>query len=136
MRHLVAMTTKAVWLAVVVLAAVLAPTATPSTAAPGDECTIAAPPLAATVEARMKNAVDLCELLSMALAGDVFHGRLLVTPGKLWHYEGAQVSCRLHFGQSEDAQLSVRNSPETCRWLRRHAAGWHLYPSIEGSTPP
>jgi hypothetical protein len=87
-------------------------------------CTIAAPPTAATVEARIAYADDFCELLSKALAGDVFHSAVIVTPGTLWHYSGAPVSCRLRFRQTAD--MTIRNSPAACRWFARHATGWLL----------
>jgi hypothetical protein len=87
-------------------------------------CTIAAPPTQATVEASMAYADDFCELLSTALAGDVFHSAVIVSPSTLWHYTGAAVSCRLRFGQT--AAMTVRNSPAACRWLAQHGTGWEL----------
>jgi hypothetical protein len=88
------------------------------------ECTIAAPPSQATVEARMAYAVDFCELLSKALASEVFHAAVIVIPERLWHYPDAGLSCRLRFGST--GFLTVRNSIATCRWLARHAAGWRF----------
>lgn len=88
------------------------------------ECTVASPPAQATVEARMAYAADFCELLSHALGGDVFHAAVIVTPERLWHFPGTDVSCRLHFRRS--GSLTVHNSTATCRWLASHAAGWQL----------
>jgi hypothetical protein len=96
---------------------------------PAGGCTIAAPPMEATVEARIAHADDFCELLSKALAGDVYHSAVIVTPSTLWHYSGAPVSCRLRFGQTAD--MTVRNSSATCRWLARHATGWR-YDDVAG----
>lgn len=98
--------------------------ATRPAAIPVGGCTIAAPPTQATVEARIAYADDFCELLSTALAGDVFHAAVVVTPSTLWHYAGAAVSCHLRFGQTAD--LTIRNSPATCLWLARHGAGWQF----------
>jgi hypothetical protein len=97
-------------------------------------CTIAAPPTQATVEVRIAYADDFCELLSTALAGDVFHAAVVVTPSTLWHYSGAAVSCRLQFGQTAD--LTIRNSPATCGWLARHGAGWQFADSPQTTETP
>lgn len=70
----------------------------------------------------MTNAPDFCELLSHALAGDVFHTPLLVIPGRTWHYPGARIACRLHYRDRD--RLTVRNSPDTCNWLNQHATNW------------
>ena len=43
-------------------------------------CTIAAPSRHATIDVEIANASDFCELVSQALASEVFHARLLVTP--------------------------------------------------------
>ena len=98
--------------------------ATGTDATPVGGCTIAAPPTEATVEARIANADEFCELLSRALAGDVYHSAVIVTPSTLWHYSGAHVSCRLRFRQTAD--MTIRNSPAACRWFARHATGWQL----------
>jgi hypothetical protein len=114
---------KRICLSAVVLAGGLAATSAPSPASRGDGCTIAAPPSQATIEARIPYAEDFCELVSQALAGDVFRSSVIVTP-ELWHYPGATVSCRLRFGGT--GFLTIRNSIPTCRWLARHATGWHF----------
>jgi hypothetical protein len=93
-------------------------------AIPVGGCTIAAPPTEATVEARIHHAAEFCELLSKALAGDVYHSAVIVTPSTLWHYSDAPVSCRLRFSQTAD--MTIRNSPAACRWFARHATGWQL----------
>jgi hypothetical protein len=98
--------------------------ATSTDAIPVGGCTVAAPPTEATVEARIANADEFCELLSKALAGDVYHTAVIVTPSTLWHYSGATVSCRLRFRQTAD--MTIRNSSAACRWFARHATGWQL----------
>lgn len=108
--------------------------ATSPYALPVDGCTIAAPPTQATVEARIAHAADFCELLSTALAGDVFHAAVTVTPSRLWHYPSAAVSCRLRFGRA--AHLTIRNSSATCRWLVRHASGWQPADGVDQPAPP
>jgi hypothetical protein len=87
-------------------------------------CTMAVPATRATVEATIANAADFCELMSQALASEVFGARVLVTPGRLWHYAGSTESCELQFGHSRYL-LSVRNSLPACRWLTRPDVGWH-----------
>jgi hypothetical protein len=89
-----------------------------------DSCTMAVPPTHATVEAEIANAADFCELVSQALAVDVFRAPMLVTPG-LWHYSDAAVSCRLRYGDSA-YRMTIRDSPAACRWLVRLAPEWHL----------
>ena len=71
-------------------------------AIPVGGCTVAAPPTEATVEARIAHADEFCELLSKALAGDVYHSAVIVSPSTLWHYSGAPVSCRLRFRQTAE----------------------------------
>jgi hypothetical protein len=93
-------------------------------------CTMAVPTVRATIEAEIANAGDFCELVSHALAGDVFRAPVLVTPGLLWHYAAATLSCRLRYGHTR-YRLTIRNSEAACRWLRQLAPGWHL-----DSTPP
>lgn len=85
-------------------------------------CTIAAPGLQATVEARLPDATDFCELVAQALADDVFQGPVAVVSG-LWHYPGAVLSCRLQFRNTHD-RLVVHNSTPACAWLMR-GSGWH-----------
>src|SRR5262245_12477377 len=88
---------------------------------------MAVPPVRATVEVEIANASDFCELASHALAGDVFDAPALVTPGLLWHYRGAMVSCRLHYRRTRD-RMTIRNSVAACRWFARIATGWHVDP--------
>jgi hypothetical protein len=76
----------------------------------------------------MADAADFCELVSQALAGDVFHAPLLVTPGQIWHYPGATITCRLHYRNCRD-RLTVRNSPDACDWLNRRAPNWQREPT-------
>jgi hypothetical protein len=85
---------------------------------------MAAPELHATVEAQVEHAAGFCELVSQWLAMIVFHTPVLVTPGLLWHFAGATLSCSLRYGQSLD-RLTVHNSAGACRWLTRLAPGWH-----------
>ncbi|HZQ64880.1 MAG TPA: hypothetical protein VFA66_06615 [Gaiellaceae bacterium] len=108
--------------------------ATSPNAIPVGVCTIAAPPTQATVEVRIAGADEFCELLSKALAGDVFHAAVVVTPSRLWHYPSAAVSCRMRFGRAAD--LTMRNSSATCAWLVRHATGWQLADDVDQPAPP
>ena len=87
-------------------------------------CTIAVPRKHATVEAQMPRASDFCELLSDALAQDAFHSSVLVTPGRLWHYAGASISCELRYRRTLD-HITIRNSAPACRWLTRPETSWH-----------
>jgi hypothetical protein len=88
------------------------------------KCTMAELQTRATVEVQVANAPDFCELISQALANSVFHASVLVTPGWLWHYTNASLSCRLQYRHSS-YRITVHNSAATCRWLKRLAAGWH-----------
>jgi hypothetical protein len=88
-----------------------------------DGCTIALPRTRATVEVRITNAGDFCELTSQALADEVFRAALVVTPGSIWHYPGSTVSCRLRFPQTSYG-ITIRNAPAACHWLTRRSAGW------------
>jgi hypothetical protein len=88
-------------------------------------CTMTIPPMHATVEAQMAFADDFCEIMSQALAGEVFRSSVVVTPSQLWHYRDAVISCRLRYADSP-ARITVRNSPRACSWLSRAATGWHL----------
>jgi hypothetical protein len=84
---------------------------------------MAAPLVRATVEVEMVNADDFCELVAQALGGDVLHMPLVVTSGRLWHYAGVSVSCRLGYLHTR-ARLTVRSSAAACRWFRRVAQDW------------
>lgn len=90
-----------------------------------DGCTMAVPSVRATVDVEIANASDFCELVSHALAGDVFHAPVLVTPGLLWHYADAALSCRLRY-RSTPYRMTIRNSVAACRWFRRIAPAWHV----------
>jgi hypothetical protein len=117
--------------AIAALTTVLAPNAArnPATSRhPSEQCTVAEPATQATLEIQMPYAADFCELISHALAGDVFHAPLLVTPGRTWHYPGTTITCRLHHHSSRD-RLTIRNSPATCHWLNQHATGWKQKPT-------
>jgi hypothetical protein len=87
-------------------------------------CTIAAPAVQATVEVRLPNAADFCELVAQALAADdVFQGPVVVASG-LWHYPDAVLSCRLQFRNTHD-RLVIHNSTPACAWFMRRGSGWH-----------
>jgi len=86
-------------------------------------CTMAVPATRTTIEVEMPNAGDFCELVSQALGAEVFHTSLVVTPGHLWHYSDAAISCRLRFRRTAD-QITIHNSPSACRWFKKHATGW------------
>jgi hypothetical protein len=86
-------------------------------------CTIAAPDTNTTVEVRIANADDFCELLAQGLGSDVFHRPTIVTTGSLWHYAGATVSCRLAYRRSP-SRIVVSNSPWACRWFLQTGTGW------------
>jgi hypothetical protein len=90
-----------------------------------NRCTMAVPPVRATVEVRLPHASDYCEIVSQVLAANVFRTSVLVTPGVLWHYSGATLSCRLRFRKTQDS-MTVRQSAAACHWLLRHARGWHV----------
>jgi hypothetical protein len=77
----------------------------------------------AALEAEIANAGDFCELVSHALADDVFHSPVLVTPGVLWHYTAATLSCRLRY-RNTSHRITIRNSHAACRWLAQVAVGW------------
>jgi hypothetical protein len=88
-------------------------------------CTMAQLSAQATVEVVIANASDFCELVSHALAGNVYRAPVLVTPGLLWHYAGAGLSCRLRYGNTRQL-MTIRNSVAACRWLIRLAPDWHF----------
>src|SRR3954451_15173705 len=80
-------------------AVVGAAAAAPSHAAPAinQVCTIASPPQRATVEVAIPNAPDFCELLSQALASEVFRGPTAVVSGALWEYASSTRTCDLRY---------------------------------------
>ena len=86
-------------------------------------CTMAIPSPHATIEAQIANAADFCELISQALADEVFRSAVIVTPGRLWHYADAALSCRVRYRQTP-GRMTIRNSTAACRWFTRTATGW------------
>jgi hypothetical protein len=110
---------------------------------PGRVCTVALPTIHATIEVRIPNAGDFCELVSQALAGDVFHVPVLVTPGLAWHYADADgvLSCLLGYRNTRH-RLTIRNSVPACRWLSRPTTGWRpiyapgLFNTVSTEGPP
>jgi hypothetical protein len=88
-------------------------------------CTMAEPDMRATVEVIVANARDFCELVSAALAVNVFRAPLVVTPGQLWHYADATLSCILRYAHTRQ-RATIHNSHAACRWFRRLAPGWRL----------
>jgi hypothetical protein len=105
----------------VIKAAARTPTPTEDT----NRCTMAVPPVRATVEVRLPHASDFCEIASQVLAANVFHASVLVTPGVLWHYSGGAVSCRLRYRRTQYS-MTVRESAAACHWLLRLGRGWHM----------
>jgi hypothetical protein len=87
-------------------------------------CTIGVDERRATIEVRVVNAADFCELMSQVLAVAVFRSPIVVTPGWLWHYTDSDLSCQLRYRRSQ-YRMVVRNSPHACRWLIRRATGWN-----------
>lgn len=88
-----------------------------------DVCTMALPAIHVTVEVQIANAADFCELVSQALASDVFRAPMLVTPGQAWHYADAVLSCLLLYRHTRH-RMMIRNSAPACRWLTRPTTGW------------
>jgi hypothetical protein len=72
---------------------------------------------------QIANAADFCELVSQALAGDVFHAPVIVTSGWLWHYSDAAPACRFRY-RNAHYRMTIRNSTAACRWFKRVATGW------------
>jgi hypothetical protein len=95
-------------------------------------CTIAEPPIRATVEVEIAGAADFCEFVSSALAGSVFPAPVVVTSGLLWHYADAAVSCGLRY-RTTRYRMTIRNSVAACRWLGRVAPEWHLEDARAGT---
>ena len=98
-----------------------------STPTATDRCTIAAPQVRATVEVRVPYASDFCEIASQLLTSNVFLAPVVVTPGVLWHYAGAPLSCRLRYGRTKQ-RMTVRRSTAACQWLLRIAPDWRIEP--------
>jgi hypothetical protein len=109
-----------------VIAALCAAAASSSHAAPAINqlCTIASPPQRATIEVAIPNAPDFCELLSYALASEVFRSRTVVVPGALWKYASSTLSCDLRYRHTA-YEIVVSNSRAACAWLTRRGSGWH-----------
>jgi hypothetical protein len=93
-------------------------------AAVNQVCTIASPPQRATIAVVIPNASDFCELLSQALASEVFRSPTAVVPGVLWEYAGSTQTCDLRYRRTSD-EIVVNNSPAACAWLTRPETGWH-----------
>jgi hypothetical protein len=112
----------------VVVAGLVAPTsASRAAAASLPTCTIAAPSLQATVEARLPDAADFCELVAQALAAEVFHAPVAVAQGRLWHYPDALLDCKLQFRNTHD-RLTIHNAMPACAWFMQRRSGWHRIP--------
>lgn len=107
----------------------------PSTHPSIGRCTIALPATQATVEVQIPDAADFCELVPQALADGPFYAPMAVTYGRLWHYAGAVLSCRLRYRHTRD-RITVHNSDAACRWLLRLSPGWHSAPvSVRPASP-
>jgi hypothetical protein len=87
-------------------------------------CTMAIPAARATIEAHLAGAGGFCELVSHALAGDVFRSAVVVMPDRYWHYLGAALSCHLRYRQTT-GRVTIHNSAAACRWFTRTSTGWH-----------
>jgi hypothetical protein len=110
-----------------IAAALALPAAATSAKTSNGSCTMAEASTRVTVEVEIPNAHDFCELVSRALASEVFRSSVLVTPGLLWHHADAPLSCRLGYGRTH-ARMEVHDSPAACRWLSRLAPRWHFEP--------
>jgi len=95
----------------------------------GGGCTMAIPAPRATIEAHLVAADGFCELVSHALASDVFRSAVVVTPDRYWHFLGTALSCRLRYGQTS-GRVTIRNSAAACRWFTRAATGWYREPAV------
>ena len=93
----------------------------------GEGCTMASPARRATIEAHLAAADGFCELVSHALASDVFRSAVVVTPDRYWHFLGTALSCRLRYGHTS-GRVTIRNSAAACRWFTRAATGWQREP--------
>jgi hypothetical protein len=111
-----------------VAACPLSATAKTAPAMQSTHCVMAAPSAQATVEVRLANAADFCELASQALASEVFHEPLLVIDEPTNQAAPNDVSCRLRYRHT-DSRITIRNSPAACRWFMRPNTGWHAYPA-------
>jgi hypothetical protein len=107
----------------------------PPSAEDTNRCTMAVPPVRATVEVRLPHASDYCEIVSQVLVANVFHTAVLVTPGVLWHYSGATLSCRLRYRKTPYS-MAVRESAAACHWLLRLGRGWHMEAPLGAGTGP
>src|SRR5262249_20691946 len=91
-------------------------------------CTIASPPQRATIEVAIPNAADFCELLSQALASEVFRSPTAVVPGVLWEYASSTRTCDLRYRRTS-YEIVVSNSRAACAGLTRAGTGWHAAPT-------
>ena len=105
----------------------------PTSAEDTNRCTMAVPTVRATIEVRMPHASDFCEIVSQVLAANVFRTNVLVTPGVLWHYSGATLSCRLRYKKTHDS-MAVRESAAACHWLLRLGRGWPMEAPVGAGT--
>src|SRR5262249_14291320 len=87
-------------------------------------CTIASPPQQATIEVAIPNAADFCELLSQALASEVFRSPTVVLSGALREYANSPRTCDLRYRRTA-YEIVVSNSRAACAWLTRPGTGWH-----------
>jgi hypothetical protein len=88
-------------------------------------CRMAEPVTRATVGVVVANVLDFCKLVSEVLAVNVFRAPLVVTPGRLWHYADAALSCMLRYKHTRQ-RATIHNSYAACKWFRRLAPGWRL----------
>ena len=115
----------AVIFALVAAVAVATGAAASTTAKPPlGRCTMALPATRSTIEVQIPDAADFCELVSQALAVELFKAPTLVMPGRLWHYPGAALSCRLRYRRTSD-RVSIHNADAACGWFLGLAPGWH-----------
>jgi hypothetical protein len=103
------------------------PLASASAHIPADEgpdpgCTVLDGTRGIALEVIAPHSADFCALLAQAVAVDVLHTHVGVTPA-LWHYAGATRNCRLHLATRAKPQITVYNSRKACHWLR--LSGWH-----------
>ena len=117
-------------LAAIVLFAAMAPVAlgaeqgqTLSAGFGVSSCTMVAPTERATVAVSIVNAPDFCELVSQALADEVFREPIITLNLPNWSYPGSVVTCRLRF-RTTVSRITVRNSAAACRWFGRRGTGW------------
>jgi hypothetical protein len=119
---------QAVLAALVAAACGVAAAPSHAAAAVNQACTIVSPPERATIEVAIPNAADFCELLSHALASEVFRSPTVVLPGVLGEYESSNQTCDLRYRRTS-YEIVVSNSRAACAWLTRLETGWHAAPT-------